>query len=172
MMHDESTQSRLDIAGERMSRQLATRFGRRSFLGYLGRGTVGLALVGFGTRAAVAPPEAAAHGRCGRLSVTCARLTGNNTCPPGTCYCGYWFQCHRPCGRGNVARMMDCCSMGDTCEGRSRCDDVVTCWHHKVYSQGCGSLNPPYSRRKSIRCRVIECTSASNAGRAYDNCGY
>lgn len=136
----------LTTVGESMSRLLASRYSRRSFLGTVGRGTVTLSLLA-GSAALLDSSSAEAHsvpcpcpGGCG-LSVTCYQYWGDgNTCPPGTCGCGWWTTCASPCSAAKV--WSDCCSDGTACTGGAQCiNGAPSCWNHKTYSCGCATTS-------------------------------
>lgn len=148
------TGARVEQLGERVSRQLASRFSRRSFIGSVGRGSIVLTLGGgaFAARASIAGAHAnpCAEG----LSVSCHQLTGQNVCPSGTCGCGYWELCGQPeCAANYAMRWRDCCvTDAGWCEGRRRCvNNAPSCYHHKEYPQGCRN------NIGAIRCRAWQC---------------
>jgi hypothetical protein len=148
----------IDGLAERLSRALADRYSRRSFLGGVGRTSAVLALGGGATLAW--PGVANAHNNPCRedLSVTCYRLTGTNDCPSDTCGCGYWELCGvSPCSSGQAKRWTDCCAEEHYgCENRRGCvDHAPTCFNHKDYKQGCRN------EIGAIRCRMWRCVNTS-----------
>src|SRR5215471_17348082 len=108
-----NTQTTDDDAVTWLTRWLAERTPRRSFLGKVGRGLVASAVGG--TAALSVFSESALASSCGYdHSVTCGCLTGHSGCPSGTCECGCWQTCGSrcPCGGSgnNVVNWCDCCS--------------------------------------------------------------
>jgi len=144
----------MDDLGERVARGLATRFGRRSFLGSLFAGGTALVVGGVEVAQLADPDVAAAHSSipCPGTSVTCVGYWGYNDCPPDTCGCGYWQVCDfGRCGStGGGMRWSDCCWSGGLCT--EQCiGGSPSCYNHKEYAQGCGSAN------SHIKCRRWYC---------------
>lgn len=150
----EDTRGRFERVGERLSRGLAGRHSRRSFLGGVGRGS--LVLAAGGSALALRPAGASAHNSPCRegYATTCHQLTGTNACPSNTCGCGFWQSCGHPeCPPHYMMRWRDCCVRPPSwCEGRRRCvSDAPTCYNHKHYPHGCSE------NVGAIRCRAWEC---------------
>jgi len=142
--------NRFDTLSEQWARGLASRFNRRSFLGQVGVG--GITLAAGGALSGVTASSAKAHSNPCTYpnSVTCNTLTGSNSCPGGTCGCGYWdeYDGENRCGSTTV-RWHDCCG------GCGDCGCVnghPTCCNHRVYSQGCLADQSPH-----IKCRHYSC---------------
>lgn len=157
-MYDEPGQTEpaaplLEGVGERAARSLATRFGRRSFLGSVFAGSAALAAGGAATLTAPEVAEGHSSVPCPGNSVTCVNYWGYNDCPPNTCGCGWWDVCDRDrCGgSGGGMRWSDCCWSAGSCT--EQCiGGVPSCYNHKIYSQGCGTLNASH-----IKCRRWYC---------------
>lgn len=137
-----------------LTRHIAAKSPRRSFLGKLGR--LSLAAVA-GSAAAVRLLEETAYGHsscCGAShSVSCSCLTGVNGCPSGTCECGCWSACDAKCG-DRVTRWCDCCdTSGCTKDCVAGCNNEPKCCFHKPYSGGCGTIGETH-----VRCRKWSCT--------------
>ena len=117
-------------AFETLSRSLAARYSRRSFLGRVGLSTVAASV---GTSAvALLTPEAAFAAE----SDWCANVMGTSFCDTTYgCYCGCW----------NVSScsFCDCCDKGSWCSSHGGCKSsgfgTVTCCNPKEHlGQGCG----------------------------------
>jgi hypothetical protein len=147
--------SAVNSGGERLSRFLARRFSRRSFLGVVGGS--GLAMVGAGT-IGVSTAEANACG-CSGLSVTCYDYAGTSTCPSWTCECGFWDMCpggtadDSPCPADHpVKRWHDCCD--------GQCNDfrcyggAPSCCNPKAYGGGCGTVGSTLTRCRYWSCQT------------------
>jgi hypothetical protein len=133
-MPDESWFGR---ASESLSRSLATRFSRRSFLGNVGRGSLVLAGAGAGSLSLGAGPAQASI--CGHTSsISCYDLTGSNSCPGTSCGCGYWRICSSDnCQYSKV--WSDCCYPNGSCS--CTCNTPTgepSCCFPKEWAQGCG----------------------------------
>lgn len=141
----------IENGAEHISRRLASRFSRRSFLGGIGKGSVALAAASAGI--AIDADVAGAATYCGgnTSSITCATLTGSNSCPPNTCGCGYWLVCaQQECTYGKI--WSDCCAQY-TCNC-SRPSGFPSCCFTKEWRQGCGTLN-----QSKVKCRRWYCSS-------------
>jgi hypothetical protein len=164
---------------DRLSRQLASRLSRRSFVSRLGRGLAVTAVSGIGLVATAKEAYAACQyagtdaGGCvcqvtctnpsgqsccspSLVSINCADLPGgSNACPAGSCKCGCWCISDSGCASG-LRRWTDCCgcSPGD-CKCVTGCDGVLhqSCCRTKCYG-GCGTCNS-----SKIRCRFKSCVS-------------
>lgn len=150
--------TRAETLTDVLARGLATKISRRSFFGRLGKGAVVATLGGSG--AALLMPEAAWAHSCPSgcdcsESVTCATLTGSNSCPSGTCECGCWLvsDCTHCGGSTNCWKWWcDCCG-GGYCNGGANCRCVgghPSCCNHKTHSGGCGDSSWHIACRKSF----------------------
>ena len=157
-------ETRAESATEGVTRWIAGRSPRRSFLGTIGRVML-VSATGAAGSTALWEESAQAVPLCGinGHSVRCYCLTGSNSCPSGTCECGYWGACP---GQGDITFCSpkitywhDCCDL-DGCS--SACVDdcgrgtMHSCYYHKEYSGGCGTINVSV-----IRCRYWSCSSFS-----------
>lgn len=174
------TSSQLQSVTANLSKNVASRVSRRSFLGRVGRLTMVMAAAG--TVVGITADEASAlqcdcAGRVGDAnctgnrtapsgcrdtghSVTCLGLTGTGgQCPPNTVACGSW-PCNCPtsvCASGTRI-WTDCCASGQ-CSGASSCrcvrdtDGVLrrTCCNKKFYANGGSNCS------HFIRCRYARC---------------
>lgn len=172
--HEETGLESLVI--DRLSRRLANRVSRRSFISRLGRGLAVASVSGLGVLATAKEAYAVCQyagtdaGRCvcgtvtcndpqgesccTRLSINCADLPGgSNACPSGTCKCGCWCIGDSGCASG-LRMWTDCCgcSPGD-CHCLIGCDQLShpTCCRTKCYG-GCGTCGT-----SKIKCRVKKC---------------
>lgn len=153
----------LEDFSESITRHLAMRISRRSFLGRLGRGAI-VASVGAASGTVILAGEALAHtppAGCGGCSVHCSQLTGNNRCPTGTALCGCW--CISGAGCANYKEWCDCC--GDSyCSGPGRRQCIggsPSCYNHRVYSS---------TGDTHIACRRSRCVSLSECARVENPC--
>lgn len=154
--------SMLEELSESISRALAARVSRRSFLGRMSTGAVAASI---GTTAVVLtrPPAAAACTH--NCSISCVDLTGSNNCPSNrytTCTCGSWCFSDSGCASG-IRRWEDCCGI-NYCNvaGGCRCvSGYPTCCNTKTYSDGCGTVG-----QSVVVCRlrfcVTNCTVINN----------
>lgn len=137
-----------------LTRWLAERTPRRSFFGKTGRSLVA-ASVG-GTLALAVYPESADAANCGcccDVSVSCGCLTGNNSCPSGTCECGCWSTCGPQCGH-NTMYWCDCCNLNsDHYACISYCSNHPSNCFYKEWSGGCYTGH-------AIHCRHYTCSSS------------
>ena len=150
---DLPSESFFDISLSRMSRVLAARSPRRSFIGRVGRLTVAAGAGAVGTILWADPALAA---RCWNGSNSCngatesaicgCRTSGTGGCPSGTCECGCWNACTKFCN-AVLTQLCDCCQSGTpTCAcspGRPK-----FCFP-KEWSGGCGTVGSTV-----IRCRT------------------
>lgn len=154
-----------DSLVETVTRRIARRFTRRSFIGQVGRGSVALT-VGGAVAALEAAPALGNHGNAfceGTTSITCGNLYGINNCQAvGGCTCGYWIASGGICAPQNTL-WADCCG---GCNGGADCRCISsggvwrpTCCNSKAYSGGCG-----VSPDSHIRCRVYNCTNQNPGG--------
>lgn len=143
--------SAMDKMSERVSRQLAGRFSRRSMLGSLGKGAVTLSAVGAGLELTAGTAMAACGGNT--TSITCATLTGSNSCPANTCGCGYWQTCSQSeCSSSAGKIWSDCCAQyacSCTCPS-----GFPSCCFQKEWGQGCGT-----GGQSNVICRRWYCGS-------------
>lgn len=154
----------------RISRMLAGRTSRRSFLARVGQGTVALSV-----GSAFAPRiigEAHAEGPCNcgicpsgasccsGNSATCLCVWGENSCPSGSCIGGCWWEpvSTSQCGTG-IREWCDCIQ---GCEQNCRCiscngQTQARCCYHKTYSSRsqCGDAC------NHIRCRRHRCVTGT-----------
>lgn len=141
-----------DERTQQLTRWVASKTPRRSFLGLAGRLT--LAVVGGGAAGLLLWEETAyAGGCCGASnSVGCKCLTGVNLCPSGTCECGCWTACTPQCG-ALTTHWCDCCdTSGCNTQCISGCNNKPKCCFPKEWRGGCGSRD-----QTIIRCRHYEC---------------
>ena len=143
----------LESYGKDVSRKLAFRISRRSFMGRLGKGAVAASLGGAGV-ALLSQSPALAHScpcsNCG-YSIGCNNLTGNNQCPLDTCQCGCW--CTNVSSGTCITGIREWCDCCGGCSQGCRCvDGLPTCCYHKEYAGGCGTLNQTH-----IMCRFHRC---------------
>lgn len=162
--------SQLENLHESISRALAGRISRRSFMGRLGKGMIAASLGTAGGVLVRAESAEGSHGGCPSgctkcaCSVSCSYLPGWNqaSCPTngyGTCACGSWCFSTAECGSG-IRRWTDCCGI-NYCNvnpgGGCRCISSVSrpaCCYHKTYGGGCGDSN------SIIACRSHQCVSS------------
>lgn len=150
--------SRVESWTDAASRNLANRISRRSMISRLGKTAMALTLGSAGVSLLADPASAHFSPTCGSCSgsccssnsVLCANLPGHNanSCPSGSCECGYWTVSQPGCPGTGLRKWTDCCLGGDpcTCPGGtpSNC-------RHKTYSQGCTDC------WHHIRCRKYVC---------------
>jgi hypothetical protein len=138
-----------------VSRRLASRTPRRSFIGRVGRLAVAAGAGGVGALL-WADPALAVTCHDGRTS--CNNLTysawcgcNNSTCPSGSCECGCWYVCDGACSP-RLTKYCDCCQSGtSTCA----CSPARPKYcFPKQYAGGCGTV-----RVSVIRCRYRRCTT-------------
>lgn len=143
---------KLDRRSERLSRHLASRFSRRSMLGAIGKGAITLSAAGAGVELATGTAAAAACGG-NTTSITCATLTGSNSCPGNTCGCGYWQICNQnQCSSAAGKVWSDCCAQYScSCSCPS---GYPSCCFQKEWSQGCGTRGV-----SNVICRRWYCGS-------------
>jgi hypothetical protein len=169
--------SQLENATAVMSKGLAARISRRSFVAWTGRFAMVMAtagtLVGISAHDAFAlvcscagrgcnagcsgsrpPPSRCRSGH----SVTCAALGSRTRCPTNTVACGSWVCSCSSCASGRK-RWTDCCATGQ-CAATSSCHCVTdtdgvlrpTCCYKKCYAGGGSNCS------HFIRCRFGACT--------------
>ena len=154
----------LETLSDSLSRGLAGRISRKSFVGRVSRGAVAATLGGAGaTLFMTESAEAHANPCANGCSVQCSRHPswGANSCPSGTCECGCWCISVSTgvCGSG-LKEWCDCCG-GDFCLPQgctciSACGTTYpSCCNHKVWAEGCGSAD------WHIACRYSKCVSSS-----------
>lgn len=159
----------LENLNESISRSLASRFSRRSFMGRLGKGAVAATLGSAGV--ALVRPEAALAASCPSgcncaCSVSCEYLPGwgQNSCPTngyGTCACGSWCFSTTQCPSG-IRRWDDCCGINYCTKNPGTgcyCVSSVnrpSCCNTKTYSGGCGDAS------SIVACRMNTCVSSCN----------
>ena len=165
---EEGTGTWLEGIADAISRGLAARVSRRSFVGRAGLGAVAASLGGVGvslTRAETARGVAlACPGGCNcACSTQCGNIFPGNpggTCPSPTCKCGTWCFHDSVCGSG-YRRWDDCCSI-NYCNAHGGCRCVsgrASCCNHKTYPEGCGNS------ASIIVCRTAQCVPVSNCVR-------
>ena len=138
-----------------LSRAIARRTSRRSFLGRVGRTAVVLSLGSAGVMLREEPAWASCGdcigNCCGSDSIFCFNLPGGqNACPSGTCECGSWTEADSHCPAG-FKRFTDCC--GNCASGKDcACiNGTPTCCRHKTHSGGCDGCS------SFIKCRIVAC---------------
>jgi len=183
MVTDTADRDTLDRLTHAMSRRLATRYPRRSFLGRVGRYATAAAVGGTASamlwqdsaiaKLAAAPRTCTSRtcngtnhtspcchdskAACSSESVTCSCLTGSNLCPSGTCQCGCWTVCDNSrCTFPNSSMFCDCCETGSppASSCHSGCSCTVSSCFTKEWS------NPPGCGTVGttvIRCRELFC---------------
>ena len=155
----------LEELSESISRALAGRVSRRSFLGRVSQGAI-VASLGVSGAALIRPEVASACTH--NCSVNCVDLPGHNqnSCPSNqytTCACGAWCFSDGGCASG-VRRWEDCCGI-NYCAAAGGCQCVAggypTCCSTKIYGQGCGTIG---SSKVVCRLRycIDSCTPISN----------
>jgi hypothetical protein len=173
------TSSQLQSVTANLSKNVASRVSRRSFLGRVGRLTMVMAAAGTvvgmtaeeafalqcdcagrdcdagcsGNRTAPSGCRGTGH------SVTCRGLTGvGGRCPDNTVGCGSWSCGNCSACASGVRIWTDCCATGQ-CSGASSCrcvrdtDGVLrrTCCNKKCYAGGGSNCS------HFIRCRYARC---------------
>lgn len=145
----------VDRLAASMSRTMAMKFARRSFLGRVG--VYATAAVGgaASTLLLQEPALALAPANCGcngDTSVTCVCLTGTNACPSGTCECGCWTACNTDfCALPNSVSFCDCCN---TSSHSSTCVQDCSSKPSNCFGQEwTGTCSPGFT----IRCRQYSC---------------
>src|SRR6266702_6180836 len=146
-------ESVVDRWAREMSRGMANRYPRRSFLGKVGRYAAAAVAGGSASVLLLQEPALAVGCGCGAThSVSCLCLTGSNTCPSGTCQCGCWSACDTSrCPSPHSIQWCDCCnksSHGSACV--ASCSNLPKNCFSKEWSGGC-------STGHSIRCRKFSC---------------
>ncbi len=154
----------LDRITDRMSRALAARVPRRTFLGKVGRYTAAAAVGGTASTLLWQDSALAACGTppCGySSSVSCQCLFGSpsGACPSNTCECGCWVECnHTRCASPHWTQWCDCCWTSTP----NRCDCIGSCscrpnnCFTKEWGGGCGTINVTV-----IRCRTFSCVNGA-----------
>jgi hypothetical protein len=150
--------TRLEGIANRVSRRLAMRVTRRSFIGRLGAGAT-VALLGAEAANLIASPSSALACSSG-CSTGCLELDGwkKNSCPTGSCDSGCWCITvpQSTCSTG-LKRWCDCtggCSHGADCHCNS--NGAPTCCNHKFWGGGCGDSDD------YIKCRHWNCVASCN----------
>jgi len=133
--------SALEILGATVSRSMAAKLSRRSFVGRLGQGVIALTFGAAGAtlfRPASASALSCSDSSCDPCSIACEHLngfSGGNKCPNGTCDCGSWTVSLSTSGLcpQNLRRWIDCCDKGSWCanHGGPNCNSVGTDGRHK-----------------------------------------
>ncbi len=153
--------TRTEALSDAISRRIAARISRRSFLGRVGKGAIAASLGGAVAESLLNPPTALAVCSGINCSVQCSHLPGwgSNTCPTGTCECGCW--CINGPGCANYKEWCDCCG-GDYCNPHgcrciSSCGTTYpSCCLTKDWSpQGCGNST------WHIACRTSKCVTGA-----------
>lgn len=169
----EESPRRFETFGEAMSRRLASRHSRRSMIGMVGGASLALALGRGAFDPSIAWATCSSGCSCtGNNSRTCNDAYGINSCPAGTCECGFWDVCAcgddcggavttPPCGGSTpVKRWRDCCksscSPQQCCAGECGDRCAPQCCNDVKWGQGC------FSTSYRIACRYWTChTSAA-----------
>jgi hypothetical protein len=177
MRNNGTSTTHLERVSESVTRSLAGRTSRRSFIGRLGKGAVAASLGSAGVALLRAPASAFAL-PCSGCSIACRYLRdwNQNSCPTNSCMCGSWVihVLTTTCSSG-YRRWTDCCNSGWCgAHGGERCDTSEldgsshpTCHNPKDYpntvNDTCGSSTT------KIVCRKHNCVS-SGAGAIDDYC--
>jgi hypothetical protein len=158
----------VEEVADSISRSLAGRVSRRSFIGRVGLGAVAASLGSVGAAITRSESAWAGHASCpSGCSCACSTQCGNvfpgnpgGTCPSPTCKCGTWCFQDSVCGSG-YRRYDDCCSI-NWCNANGGCKCVAgrgSCCNHKAYPEGCGDS------ASIIVCRTLQCVPLSSCVR-------
>jgi hypothetical protein len=152
--HEMTPGLRVDDYVSQLSKTLARRTPRRSFLGTMGRLTVaagaGGAVGGAGALLWAEPASATAL-VCGGAthSAYCGCSSSTTSCPSGSCQCGCWAVCTTVCDPV-LTYYCDCC-VSPSCSCTCPCGP--RCCFRKEWSGGCGTVGS-----SKIRCRIRFCS--------------
>jgi hypothetical protein len=159
---------KLEETSGSLTRALASRTSRRSFMGRLGRGAIAASLGAAGAQLlAPAAAQAVGCGSCSGCSIGCGNLNqwNRNSCPPGSCSCGSWvIRVASSTCSSTLRRWTDCCNTGwcgDHAGGN--CNSIgddgrrhPSCCNPREYFNGSCNANG------RIVCRRHSCVTGAN----------